>query len=171
MDQKNLMKISPIRVVSDADVIIHLSKLEKLALLQTLYTEVAVPEYVKSEILNKENAEIQNAIKSFLKVVATDEITAKTIAQEHGIHIGEAHVKSLGEELTASIFLSNERKVRKAAKEEGFAVAGTIGIILKAVNSGIIKKSEAIVLLEKMKSQDFRIHPDILERAIILLRE
>jgi len=61
--------------------------------------------------------------------------------------------------------------VRKAAKEEGFAVAGTIGIILKAVNSGIIKKSEAIVLLEKMKSQDFRIHPDILERAIILLRE
>jgi len=165
------MKISPIRVVSDADVIIHLSKLEKLALLQTLYTEVAVPEYVKSEILNKENAEIQNAIKSFLKVVATDEITAKTIAQEHGIHIGEAHVKSLGEELTASIFLSNERKVRKAAKEEGFAVAGTIGIILKAVNSGIIKKSEAIVLLEKMKSQDFRIHPDILERAIILLRE
>jgi len=165
------MKISPIRVVSDADVIIHLSKLEKLSLLQTLYTEVAVPEYVKSEILNKENAEIQNAIKSFLKVVATDEITAKTIAQEHGIHIGEAHVKSLGEELTASIFLSNERKVRKAAKEEGFAVAGTIGIILKAVNSGIIKKSEAIVLLEKMKSQDFRIHPDILERAIILLRE
>ena len=171
MGQKNLMKISPIRVVSDADVIIHLSKLEKLALLQTLYTEVAVPEYVKSEILNKENAEIQNAIKSFLKVVATDEITAKTIAQEHGIHIGEAHVKSLGEQLTASIFLSNERKVRKAAKEEGFAVAGTIGIILKAVNSGIIKKSEAIVLLEKMKSQDFRIHPDILERAIILLRE
>jgi len=171
MGQKNLMKISPIRVVSDADVIIHLSKLEKLSLLQTLYTEVAVPEYVKSEILNKENAEIQNAIKSFLKVVATDEITAKTIAQEHGIHIGEAHVKSLGEELTASIFLSNERKVRKAAKEEGFAVAGTIGIILKAVNSGIIKKSEAIVLLEKMKSQDFRIHPDILERAIILLRE
>jgi len=55
MGQKNLMKISPIRVVSDADVIIHLSKLEKLSLLQTLYTEVAVPEYVKSEILNMES--------------------------------------------------------------------------------------------------------------------
>ena len=44
------MKISPIPVVSDSDVIIHLSKLEKLYLLQSLYTEVAVPEYVKSEI-------------------------------------------------------------------------------------------------------------------------
>src|SRR3989304_8028508 len=171
MGQKNLMKISPIPVVSDSDVIIHLSKLEKLYLLQSLYIEVAVPEYVKSEILNKKNAEIQNAITSFLRVFATDENKAKAIAQVHGIHIGEAHVKLLGEKLQATLFLSNERKVRKAAKEEGFVVAGTIGIILKAVKRGIIKKPEAIVLLEKMNSQDFRIHPDILQRAIIVLKD
>lgn len=165
------MKISPIPVVSDADVIIHLSKLEKLSFLQSLYIEVAVPEYVKSEILNKNNAEIQNAITSFLRVFATDENKAKAIAQVHGIHIGEAHVKLLGEKLQATVFLSNERKVRKAAKEEGFVVAGTIGIILKAVKRGIIEKPEAMVLLEKMKSQDFRIHPDILQRAIIVLKD
>lgn len=171
MGQKNLMKISPTPVVSDADVIIHLSKLEKLSLLQTLYNEVAIPEYVKSEILNKDNADIENAIKSFLRVFTTDEIAAKAIAQEHGIHIGEAHVKILGEELKASLFLSNERKVRKAAKEEGFFVAGTIGIILKAVKIGVIKKPEAIFLLEKMGSQDFRIHPDILQSAIRVLKD
>lgn len=67
--------------------------------------------------------------------------------------------------------MSNERKVRKAAKDEGFVVAGTIGVILKAVKRRIIKKSEAIVLLEKMNSQDFRIHPDILQRAIIALKD
>ena len=171
MGQKNLMKISPMPVVSDADVIIHLSKLDKLSFLQSLYTEVAVPEYVKSEILNKNDAEIQNAIGSFLKVFATDENKAKAIAQKHGIHIGEAHVKILGEELKAFLFLSNERKVRKAAKEEGSVVAGTIGIILKAVKRGIIKKLEAIVLLGKMNSQDCRIHPDILQRAIIALKD
>lgn len=68
-------------------------------------------EYVKSEILYKNDAEIQNAIKSFLRFFATDENKAKAIAQEHGIHIGEAHVKILGESLEASLFLSNERKV------------------------------------------------------------
>src|SRR3989337_3190245 len=95
MGQKNLMKISLIPVVSD---------------LQSLYTEVAVPEYVKSEILNKKNAEIQNAIKSFLRVFATDENKAKAIAEEHGIHIGEAHVKILGEALKHPFFcLMNER--------------------------------------------------------------
>lgn len=72
----------------------------------------------------------------------------------------------MGEKLKATLFLSNERKVRKAAKEEGFAVAGTIGIILKAVKNGLIDKAEAISLLEKMKAQDFRIHPDILQKAI-----
>ena len=41
-------------VVSDADVLIHLSKLEKLPLLQSLYKEVAIPDYVKSKILLKE---------------------------------------------------------------------------------------------------------------------
>ncbi|MDD5434423.1 MAG: hypothetical protein PH343_03240 [Nitrospira sp.] len=97
------MKISPTPVVSDADVVIHLSKLIKLSLLQSLYTEVAVPEYVKSEILNKNNVEIENAIKSFLRVFKTDENTAKAIAQEHGIHIGESHVKIPGEELKASL--------------------------------------------------------------------
>ena len=98
------MKIFPMVIVSDADVIIHLSKLEKLSFLQSLYTEVAVPEYVKSEILNKNDTEIQNAIDVFLKTYATDENKAKTIAQEHGIHIGEAHVKILGETLKASLF-------------------------------------------------------------------
>jgi predicted nucleic acid-binding protein len=56
--------------------------------------------------------------------------------------------------------------VRKAAKEEGFAVVGTIGIILKAMKNGLISRPEATFLLEKMKAQDFRIHPDILNKAI-----
>lgn len=49
-----MKKISLMRVVSDADVIIHLSKLEKLSFLQSLYKEVAIPEHVKLELLIKE---------------------------------------------------------------------------------------------------------------------
>jgi predicted nucleic acid-binding protein len=154
------------RAVSDADVIIHLSKLDKLSLLQSLYTEIAIPEYVKSEILSKDSPQIQKAILSFIKIFKISKDKAGNIARKHGIHIGEGHVKALGEELKSSLFLSNERKVRKAAKEEGFAVAGTIGVILRAVKKGLLSKVEAISLLKKMKSQDFRIHPDILQRAI-----
>jgi len=83
----------------------------------------------------------------------------------------QANVKSLGEELNAYIFLSNERKVRQAAKEEGFDVVGTIGIILKAAKLRIIEKAEATSLIEKMKSPEFRIHPDILQKALVAIKE
>ncbi len=158
-------------VVSDADVIIHLSKLDKLSLLQSLYTEVAIPKHVKSEILINETPELQRAFNSFLRVVETSKDKAEDIVKKHNIHVGEAHVKVLGEELKAKLFLSNERRVRKAAKGERFIVSGTIGIILKAVKVGLITKSEAISLMEKMKAQDFRIHPDILQKAINTIKE
>ncbi|MBI5203958.1 MAG: DUF3368 domain-containing protein [Nitrospirae bacterium] len=159
------------RVVSDADVLIHLSKLEQLSLLKSLYNEVAIPEYVKRELFEKEHKELQKALNSFLKTYQTSEEKAGEIAKNHGIHSGEAHVKALGEKLKATLFLSNERKVRKAAKEEGFIVVGTIGIILKAVKNDVIKKSEAITLLGKMTAEDFRMHPDILKKAIDIARE
>lgn len=158
-------------VVSDADVLIHLSKLEKLSLLQSLYKEVAIPDYVKSEILLKEDTELQKAFNSFLKVFAISKDKAQDIAKRHNIHDGEAHVKVLGEEIKATLFLSNERKVRKAAKEEGFAVVGTIGIILRAMKDGLIDRAEARSLFEKMKTKDFRIHPDILQKAIDAVKE
>jgi predicted nucleic acid-binding protein len=166
-----LTKISPMLVVSDADVLIHLSKLEKLPILKALYKEVAVPKHVKSEVLVREDTKLQNAFNSFLKVSATSWDKAEKIAKRHHIHTGEAHVKVLGEELRATLFLSNEKKVRKAAKEEGFAVCGTIGIILRAVKKELIDKSEAEALFEKMKAKDFRIHPDILQKAISAIKE
>ncbi len=165
------MKTSAMHVVSDADVIIHLSKLERLSLLQSLYTAVAIPDYIKSEISSKHNESIQHAINSFLKVFPVSKDKTEKIAGNHDIHIGEANVKSLGEELKASIFLSNERKVRQAAKEEGFNVVGTIGIILKAAGLKIIEKSEASSLLEKMRAPDFRIHPDILQKALLAVKD
>jgi len=96
--------------VSDSDVIIHLAKLNELRL-------------------------IKEAIRlGILTVHETSESKAKGLAKRYGIHIGEGHVKELAEKLDASIFLSNEKKVRIAAKMEGFPVAGSIGIILRSMN-------------------------------------
>ena len=113
------------------------------------WKEEGKPEYIKLEITCKNNPDIQKALNSFLKVFRISKAKADNIAQRHGIHVGEAHVKTLGEELKAHLFLSNERKVRKAAKEEGFDVVGTIGIILKAVKKKIIEIPEAILFWKK----------------------
>lgn len=165
------MKTSPTLVVSDADVLIHLAKLGRLSLLRTLYERVSIPEYVRQEITSKEDHGITEAIGSYLIVHPASQEKATTIASQHGIHIGEAHTKALGESLNAELFLSNERKVRKAAIEEGFRVAGTIGVILRAAHIQAITMSEALSLLEGMRSADFRIHPDLIQEAINTFRE
>ncbi len=165
------MKTSPTPVVSDADVLIHLARLESLSLLRALYERVSIPEYVRQEITSKDDHGITEAIGSYLIVHPVSQEKATTIASQHGIHIGEAHAKALGESLNAALFLSNERKVRKAAIEEGFRVAGTIGVILRAAHIQAITVSEAISLLGLMRSADFRIHPDLIQEAIKTLRE
>ncbi len=165
------MKTSPAPVVSDADVLIHLAKLGRLPLLRELYEHVSIPEYVRQEITFKDDYGITEAIGSYLIVHPASQEKATTIASQHGIHIGEAHTKALGESLNAELFLSNERKVRKAEIEEGFRVAGTIGVILRAAHIQAITMSEALSILELMRSADFRIHPDLIQEAINTLRE
>jgi len=152
-------------VVSDADVIIHLLKLEKLSLLQLLFNEIFVPVYVEQEIRFKEDPAFALAAGSYIKIRVTSQDAAEQLAAAHGIHTGEAHVKALGEELKAKIMLTNERKVRIAAREEGFQAVGTIGVILRAVHVKSLEKAVAQRLLEEMRDASFRIHPDILQKA------
>ena len=163
------------RAVSDSDVVIHLAKLNKLDLIWELYECAHIPRYVELEMVRSQYDEvgiIEEAVRhGVLKVYETDDSKARSIAGRYSIHVGEAHVKELAEELHAEIFLSNERKVRIAAKEEGFSVAGTIGIILRGMDQGCLTKEEAIKLLNKLKASGFRIHPNIIGGAIDSVEE
>jgi len=163
------------RVVGDSDVIIHLAKSNKLDLIRELYECAHIPRYVELEMVRYQYDEvgiIEDAVRhGVLKVYETDDSKARSIAGRYGIYIGEAHVKVLAEELYAEIFLSNERKVRIAAKEEGFFVAGTVGVILRGMNQGCLTKEEAIKLLNKLKASKFRIHPNIMDSAINSIEE
>ncbi|MBI4596461.1 MAG: DUF3368 domain-containing protein [Candidatus Tectomicrobia bacterium] len=123
------------------------------------------------ELTSKDDPGITEAIGSYLVVHPSSQEKAAKIASQHGIHIGEAHTKALGESLNAGLFLSNEGRVRKAAMAEGFRVTGTIGIILRAAYIHVLTISEAFSLLELMRAEEFRIHPDLIQEAINTLRE
>jgi len=114
--------------VSDSDVVIHLAKLNKLDLIKELYECAHIPRYVELEMVRSQYDEvsiIEEAVRhGVLKVYKTDDSKARSIAGRYGIHVGEAHVKVLAEELHTEVFLSNERKVRIAAKKEGFFCCG-----------------------------------------------
>lgn len=158
------------RAVSDSDVIIHLAKLNELTLIRELYGCAYIPEYVEFEIVRYQYDEanlINEAIhQEILKVHKTSESRAKELAKKYGIHVGEGHVKELAEKMKVKIFLSNEKKVRAAARIEGFTVAGTVGVILRGVTENFLRVEEAVGLLEKLRGEEFRIHPNIISKAI-----
>ncbi len=49
--------------------------------------------------------------------------------------------------------------------------AGTVGVILRGMNQGCLTKEEARKSLNKLKASEFRIHPNIIDSAIGLLKE
>jgi len=163
------------RVVSDSDVVIHLAKLNKLSLIREIYGHIFIPKYVEKEIINWQYDEV-DVIKSaicedVLRVRETNEERANMISEKYRIHKGEAHAKELAERLSANTFLSNERKVRIVAKKEGFSVAGTIGLILRGVVKNYITKNEATKLLNRLKTSEFRVHPNIIDHAVNSLKK
>jgi len=162
-------------VVSDADVIIHLAKLNELILIRKLYDCAHIPRYVELEMVRYQHDEtriIEDAVRQeILKVYETDDSRVRSIAERYNIHIGEAHVKVLAEGIRADIFLSNEKKVRIVAKKEGFFVVGTIGVILRGTNQGYLTEEDTFKLLNKLKTSEFRIHPNIIDHAIDSLKK
>lgn len=162
--------------VSDADVLIHLAKLNRLDLLGRLYGPVLVPAFVKQEALPgrfpDEAAIARGFQEGVLVAVEVDSAVAERIAAAHGIDPGEGHAKALAESLKATLVLSNESRVRQAARAEGFAVAGTLGVLLRGVNAGHLPKAEAEALLKRIAAEErmFRIHPALVQRAVEELR-
>jgi predicted nucleic acid-binding protein len=119
-----------------------------LELLRDLYGVVHVPRRVHEEVASGRSREVpavERAVREgVIEVHATEAAAAVRLARRHGIHAGEAHAKALAESLGARLFLSNERKVRRAAREEGLVPVGTIGVVLRAAAEGAIDRKRAV---------------------------
>ena len=55
------------------------------------------------------------------------------------VHPGEAEAIALAAELAADVLLMDEQEGRKLAEEAGLPVTGTLGVLLRAKQTGAIK--------------------------------
>jgi predicted nucleic acid-binding protein len=62
------------------------------------------------------------------------------------------------------VLILDEDKARKFAHQFGLAYTGTLGVIIKAKNRGIV--SAVIPLIEKLKSVNFRLSENV-EKEIL----
>ncbi len=161
-------------VVSDSTLLIHLAKVRYLEILFSLYKDILITKEVYREaveegiLLEKDDARIiQDYIGKSIHI-KSPKLASNNLAEKYGIHKGEADSIQLAREIGAQLILMNEREGRKAAKNEGINVKGSIGILFEALRAGLINEKEILDILEKFRDnpQVFWIEPDIIKAAM-----
>jgi len=139
------------RIISNTTPILSLLKIGKLNLLEKLYGKIIVPVAVYIEIEKGKNKPYYQDLKlidwiEILKIKNPD-------SKDYFIDLdeGEAEVLILSKELNADLVIMDEIMGRRYAKQLGFNLTGTIGILLKAKEKEFIKsiKESLTELVEK----------------------
>ncbi|MHC1590857.1 MAG: DUF3368 domain-containing protein [Candidatus Helarchaeales archaeon] len=165
--------------VSDSDVLIHLSKLNRLELLLHQFSRIFISDVIFRETiiqgmaLKKYDAFILKDFlkKQLIKVEKAEKKETSAIMRKYNIHEGESSIIVLAKKFNVSYCLANECKVRKILKSEGFQVVGTLGIILKSYKLGKLNKNETLNLLQKIQinAEIFRFRPKLIKKLISTL--
>ena len=84
------------------------------------------------------------------------------------LHDGEVEVMILAQEKKADLILLDDSAAKKTAKYLGLTVTGTLGVLIKAKQQGIIQ--EIRPLLSEMRLNGFYIN-SVVERMVLDLAE
>ena len=143
-------------VISDTSCLIILSKIGLTDILQSLFGEVWITEEVKNEFGEQ--------LPSWIIVKKAE---APQIAKILALNLdaGEASAMALYlEQNEEALLVIDERKGRLIAKDLGIKIIGTLGIIIKAKQSGLISNLQEVINL--LEQTDFRLSP-ILKQQLL----
>ena len=133
------------RIVSNTTPIISLLKLNRLDLLQKLYSQIYIPTAVYKEI---EAGKTKGYYKDLFKI---DWINIYKIQDEQAVKYfldldaGEAEAIVLDTEMNADLIILDEKIGRFHAKHADLKVTGTLGILIKAKTAGFIKELQPLL--------------------------
>lgn len=157
-------------VISNATPIIALSLVGQLDLLRRLYGQVVIPPAVAAEILaggqRAGAAELQAAAYIQTTTLA-DPRRADLLLSE--LDRGEAEVIALAQERTADLVLLDERLARRHARRLGLHLTGTVGVLLRAKQTGLV--TEITPLVDTLKQGGIRLSEALVQRALEMAGE
>ncbi len=127
------------KIISNTTPILSLLKINKLDLLKRLYGKVTIPNAVFQEIENgKEKQYYQDlTLLSWIEIAEIKNPDSRAFFTD--LDSGEAEVLILAKEQNADLVVMDEILGRRFAKQLEFNLTGTIGVLLKAKEKGLIK--------------------------------
>ncbi len=156
-------------VIANNTPLVALWVIRRLDLLRDLYEEVLIPKAVREEFLATEYTARQSALKNatWLRTVSLD--TPRRVRTYIGLDQGEAEVLALAEERAARLVIMDELRGRRYARRLGFALTGTLGVLLLAKEQGLI--SAVAPLVKDLLNAGLYFAPDLVIHALELAGE
>ncbi|MBO9370798.1 MAG: DUF3368 domain-containing protein [Chloroflexi bacterium] len=154
-------------VVSNTTPLIGLASIQRFDLLRHLFGEIYIPQAVYAEAVEKGRedggAKREVSAASWIKVVAVqDRLAVEVLLDE--MDFGEAEVIVLAREIGADLVLMDERKGRRKLSQMGIRKIGTLGILLKAKQMGLLPVLRPEI--EKLQQKGFSISQDVVDAVL-----
>ncbi len=157
-------------VISNTTPIISLALIGHLDLLRALYGNVIVPPAVAAEILTGGRARIGvtdfKNMGWFQQAALTDPRRADLLVD---LDRGEAEVIALAQELKADLLLLDERLGRRHAQRLGLTITGTLGVLLRAKQQGLVPEIKP--LIEQLQQGGIRLGRPLVAQVLLLADE
>lgn len=157
-------------VVVNATPIITLSLIERLDLFRDLFGEVLIPEAVRREVLAGGSGRpgVQQLTHSpWIRTVALAEPRIADLLTD--LDRGEAEVLALALEQQAGLVVLDERLARAHAKHLGLRMTGSLEVLLRAKEAGLV--TAIAPLIDTIKVGGIHLGPTVVQRVLALAGE
>lgn len=154
------------RVIVNSTPLLVLGNIGQLDVLHKMYGEIIIPEAVFREITEKDDAASQavRAADNWIKVEAVQNPSEYALYRAR-LHAGEVETMILAQQSPkADLIVLDDNAARKTAEFLGLTVTGTIGILLKAKQNGIITQIKP--LLNEIMQNGFFISDRLLQMIL-----
>ena len=165
-------------IVSDASILIHLSRIGRFHLLKDLYDRIAIASRVFSEVVERGwglagSLETGRGVREgWIEVLeVVDSWKARETAAARRIHLANAETVQLARESKATVLLADEEEVRELAAEFGLEVRGCLGLLVEAARARLIKVGEAKVDAQRLVEEGYRVSEEVLREFFKTLDE
>ena len=149
------------RIVSNSTPLIVLGNIGQLELLKELYGEIYIPEAVLAEVTEKADSACHIIKEADWIHVCKIKTERDYRIYRAKLHAGEVETMILAqEEPKADIVLIDDNAAKKTAKFLGLKVIGSLGILVKAKQSGLIPDIKPII--QKLLENGFYVSDEII---------
>ena len=155
-----------LKVVVNSTPIIALAEIGQLDILKRVYGEIVIPVAVHGEITIKDKQLLDGCDWIHIKTITNN--TAKELFSS-ALHDGEVEVMLLAKELNADLVIIDDGLARRHAKRLGFRITGTVGVLLRAKNIGMI--NEVAPILDSLIQNDFYISDNVYREVLQIAGE